>query len=121
MPQEQLLERGRLAGQRADPAPDQDAERGIEPRTIRKEVRDILEGARSEGPARGRGRRKVAEPAPEYADLSPDTTARQLRKLEKRMHEHARNLEFEEAAQLRDQIQLLREKGLGLPPSRKAG
>jgi excinuclease ABC subunit B len=96
------------------------AERGIEPRTVRKHVRDILEGARSEGPVRGRGRRRVAEPAAEYAELTPEATARQLRKLEKRMHDHARNLEFEEAAQLRDQIQLLRERGLGLPPSLKA-
>ena len=92
---------------------------GIEPRSVRKEVRDILEGARSGG--RGRGHRRVAEAPTEYLELSPEQTARQLHKLEKRMHEHARNLEFEQAAQLRDQIQLLRERGLGLPPSRKAG
>ncbi len=94
------------------------AAHGIEPRTIRKEVRDILDGARSEG--RTRGRRRVAEARPDYTALSPEQTAKQLRKLEKRMHEHARNLEFEEAAELRDQIELLREQGLGLP-SRKAG
>jgi excinuclease ABC subunit B len=92
------------------------AAHGIQPRSVRKEVRDILEGARSEG---RRGRRRVAEARSEYGDLSPDQTARELRKLEKRMHEHARNLEFEEAAELRDRIQSLRERGLGLP-SRKA-
>jgi excinuclease ABC subunit B len=94
------------------------AERGIEPRTVRKQVRDILEGARSEAPVRGRGRRRVAEPAAEYADLTPEASARQLRKLEKRMHDHARNLEFEEAAQLRDQIQQLRQRAFGLPSSK---
>ena len=96
---------------------------GIVPASIRKDVRDILEGARSE-PARGRGRerRRVAEPAaPDYASLGPAGTAQELRRLEKRMHEHARNLEFEQAARLRDQIAALREQGLGLPPSRQAG
>ncbi len=86
---------------------------GIEPRTVLKDVRDVLEGARSEG--RGRGRRRIAEVAPDYLEMTPEKTARQLRRLEKRMHEHARNLEFEEAARLRDQILALREQGLGLP------
>ncbi|MBW7929752.1 MAG: excinuclease ABC subunit UvrB, partial [Gammaproteobacteria bacterium] len=99
-------------------------EHGIVPTTIRKDVRDILEGARSE-PARGRGRERrraagVAAPA-DLAALGPARAAQELRKLEKRMHEHARNLEFEEAAQLRDQIAMLREQGLGLPPARQAG
>jgi excinuclease ABC subunit B len=89
---------------------------GIVPRTVRKEVRDILEGARSE--ARPRRGRRVAEPEADYATPDPDKTARQLRKLEQRMHKHARDLEFEEAARLRDQIQLLRERGLGLPAGR---
>jgi excinuclease ABC subunit B len=97
---------------------------GIVPVTIRKEVRDILEGARSEAGSRGRGRerRRVAEPVPaEYASLSPERTAQELRRLEKRMHEHARNLEFEEAAALRDRIAALRERALGLPPARQTG
>ncbi|MCC7259183.1 MAG: excinuclease ABC subunit UvrB [Gammaproteobacteria bacterium] len=93
---------------------------GIEPRTVRKEVRDILEGARAT-PRTQRGRRRAAEPAADYAVPAPEQTAQQLRRLEKRMHEHARNLEFEEAARLRDQIGLLRERGLGLPASRRAG
>ncbi len=96
------------------------AAHGIEPRTVRKEVRDILEGARSE-PRTQRGRRRVAEPAVDYAALGPEQTVQQLRRLEKRMHEHARNLEFEEAARLRDQIQALRERGLGLPAPRRTG
>jgi excinuclease ABC subunit B len=89
------------------------AAHGIVPRTIRKEIRDVLEGARTE-PGMKRGRR-VAEPAADYAGLSPDKTAKELARLEKRMHKHARDLEFEEAARIRDQIQLLRERALGLP------
>jgi len=97
------------------------AEHGIVPQTVRKAVRDILEGARAEAKPRG-GRRRVAEPVTEYADLAPEKVAKELGKLEKRMHEHARNLEFEEAARLRDRIQVLREQGLGLPAApRKAG
>jgi len=87
---------------------------GIVPRSIRKEVRDILEGARPE--AGGNRRRRAAEPVADYRTLTPEKAARQLRRLEKRMHEHARNLEFEEAARLRDEIHALRTEGLGLPP-----
>ena len=86
---------------------------GIVPRSIRKEVRDILEGARPE--AGGNRRRRAAEPVADYRTLTPEKAARQLRRLEKRMHEHARNLEFEEAARLRDEIHALRTEGLGLP------
>jgi excinuclease ABC subunit B len=96
------------------------AEHGIVPRTIRKEVRDILEGARSSGRAPGRGHR-VAEPAIDYAKSSPEQILRRIGKLEKRMHEYARNLEFEQAAELRDEIAGLREAALGLPASRRAG
>jgi len=86
---------------------------GIEPRTIHKEVRDILEGARAD--ARPREKRRVAEAGPAYAEIDVEKAAVQLRRLEKRMREHARNLEFEEAAKLRDEIQALRERSLGLP------
>jgi excinuclease ABC subunit B len=90
---------------------------GIEPRTIRKEVRDIMEGARST--IKGRGR-KAAEPTPEYASWSPDQLMRRMKQLEKQMFRHARDLEFEDAARLRDEIDGLRRAGFGLPES-KAG
>ncbi|WKZ13911.1 MAG: excinuclease ABC subunit UvrB [Gammaproteobacteria bacterium] len=86
---------------------------GIEPRTVHKEVRDILEGARAD--ARPREKRRVVEAGPAYAEIDVEKAAVQLRRLEKRMREHARNLEFEEAAKLRDEIQALRERSLGLP------
>ena len=97
-------------------------EHGIEPRSIRKEVRDIIDGARPEPQTQGRGRRRVAaEESVVYDIASPEKVARQLRQLEKRMQQHARDLEFEQAAQLRDQIARLREQTLGIPVTRHAG
>lgn len=94
------------------------AAHGITPRGIKKAVADILEGAYSEanrGPAR-----KVAEATPDYSSLTPDQVMRRIKKLEAEMLKHARNLEFEEAAKLRDQITNLRKSSLGLATS-KAG
>ncbi|MDJ0928119.1 MAG: excinuclease ABC subunit UvrB [Gammaproteobacteria bacterium] len=94
-------------------------EHGIEPRTISKDVRDVMEGARSDAPRRGRTRR-AAEPAPAYAAMSPEQALQKIQQLEKTMYRHARDLEFEEAARLRDEIQALRQSSLGLPDT-KAG
>ncbi len=91
----------------------------ITPRTVRKQVRDIMEGARSERPRRGK-RRKAAEATPDYLALSPEQALREITRLEKRMYRHARDLEFEDAARLRDEIHLLREISRGAP-ERKAG
>ncbi len=91
-------------------------ENGIVPRGIQKDVADIMEGAGSPVPGRGKGQRRqrrdaasgVAEPQPDYADSAEITRA--IEKLEKQMYEHARNLEFEEAARLRDRVHALREQ-----------
>ena len=69
---------------------------------------DIMEGARRM-PTRGKGKgRKVAEAklsyAQEVANLTPAALARKLQQMETQMLEHAKNLEFEEAAALRDQV-----------------
>ncbi len=93
------------------------AEHGIEPKSILKEVRDVMEGARSSAPRRGR---RAAESRPEYRVLSPEQALKEIQKLEKAMYRHARDLEFEEAAAIRDRIQALRDSSLGLPDS-KAG
>jgi excinuclease ABC subunit B len=90
---------------------------GLKPRSIVKQVRDVMDGARSEVP---RGGRRVAEPAGEYRNLSPGELMKQIARLEKQMFQHARNLEFEAAAVLRDQVQELRRVGFGLP-ERKTG
>ncbi len=75
---------------------------GITPKTIEKRIADIMEGARDQATARGV--RQAADRRGEYEPLSPAQAAEEIRRLEARMHEHARNLEFEEAAKLRDEI-----------------
>ncbi|HET6473047.1 MAG TPA: excinuclease ABC subunit UvrB [Pseudomonadales bacterium] len=87
---------------------------GITPKSIEKAVADVMEGARLPVPGQA-PKRKVAEKGSRYrADLPHDPTAlgKLLRKMEEEMLEHARNLEFEEAAQLRDEIQEIRSKAL---------
>ena len=92
-------------------------EHGITPQTIIKRIADVMEGAREEvaRPGTDPGRRKVAEPRIAYEKLSPEEVMKRIRKLEAEMYRHARELEFERAAELRDEIERLREEGLGLP------
>lgn len=90
-------------------------EHGITPQSIRKSVADIMEGANPAAPGGARRGTKVAEPATDYSRLSPAQVVQRMKKLEQQMYEHARNLEFEDAARLRDEIHKLREVGLGLP------
>ena len=89
---------------------------GITPTTVVRRIADIMEGARSEaGNRRGNKpsrSRAVAEQAADYAALNPQQAAGMLKKLEAQMYKHAQNLEFEDAARLRDQIHQLREQTL---------
>ena len=87
---------------------------GITPKGIEKSVQDILEGARRmPTKARSAKDRKVAEERAAYsaevANLSPKALARKLEQLEAQMLAHAKNLEFEEAAKLRDQVAELKQ------------
>jgi len=91
---------------------------GIVPRSIRKSVADILEGA-SSIPGRkkaGRGVQKVAEDAGEYSQdpqaMTPAALAKEITRLEDQMYEAARNLQFEQAAQLRDKLQQFKQHAL---------
>ncbi len=96
------------------------ATHGITPRGIKKAVADIMEGAYSEAAIDPRAA-KVADGGINYRSLTPEQALRRIKKLEQEMHKHARNLEFEEAARLRDEIQKLRNVELGLPPNAKVG
>ena len=88
---------------------------GITPRGIRKKIADIMEGAHAASPAAAPQRfAKVAEEAARYGELSPAELERRIEQLEAQMFEHARNLEFEEAARLRDEVAALRDRLLGL-------
>jgi len=84
---------------------------GIEPATIIKQVSDVMEAAY---PAPERGNRRAADEAAGYLAMTPEQLLRKAQSLERKMLKHARDLEFEEAARLRDQIQEIRKAGLGL-------
>jgi excinuclease ABC subunit B len=88
------------------------AEHGIVPRSVARPIVDILEGARedtaaSEGGKRGKAKR-VAEPQADYSKLSQSQIAAKIKVLEQRMYQHAKDLEFEDAGRLRDEIQRLK-------------
>ena len=90
-------------------------EHKIIPKGVTKSVQDILEGARRM-PTRGRSssslkNNKVAlDSAEDYSVLTPAALSKQLKLLEEKMHEHAKNLEFEEAAALRDKVTDIKQK-----------
>lgn len=86
---------------------------GITPTTIVKKVRDIIESDYIEATGAERAF-KVAEEQAKYETLSPEALARELKRLEGQMYQFAQNLEFEKAAQVRDQLQHLQKEFLGI-------
>ncbi|MGA1733042.1 MAG: helicase-related protein, partial [Burkholderiaceae bacterium] len=91
------------------------AEHGIEPRGVVKRVKDLIEGvysdksqAEAERVARAQSQQDVVDGLDEVA------LAREIKRVEKNMLQHARQLEFEQAAQARDQLQRLRSRLLGM-------
>ena len=92
-------------------------EHGITPTTIQKRIADVMEGAYANvarGKGKTRGEKQVAEQAAQYNTLTPEQALKQLKKLEDKMFQHARNLEFEQAAAVRDQIGQIRARVFGL-------
>ena len=87
---------------------------GIIPKGVKKSVADILEGAVIPGKKKGAKKSaKVAEPKSAYeVDLTPEAMAARIKQLEQQMMDHARNLEFEKAAGVRDEITVLRDRVL---------
>ncbi len=81
-------------------------EHGIDPQTVRKRVSDILELVQTEGPNGGRRRREVQQRRP--LDLESDDLTRLVLSLEEEMHEAAKELRFEYAARLRDEVNELK-------------
>jgi len=93
-------------------------EHGITPTSIRREIMDVMEGARSTEAESPRGRekaRKVAEEGADYAILDPGKLAARLKQLETQMYQHARDLEFEQSGKIRDEMQRLKARSLQSP------
>ncbi|HEY9224499.1 MAG TPA: excinuclease ABC subunit UvrB [Variovorax sp.] len=84
---------------------------GITPRSIVKKVRDLIDGVYSE--KTGKEMAKLELERAKVEDMSEKDIAREIKRLEKQMLEHARNLEFEKAARVRDQLAQLREQAFG--------
>ncbi len=90
---------------------------GITPRSVKKVVSDIMEGAYASSSGSSAKRyASVAEEIIEYGRLSPAALQKKIKALEKKMHQHARDLEFEEAACVRDEIHKVKEANMGLAP-----
>ena len=73
-----------------------------------------MEGAVVKEHADAREFARVADEVARYGHLNPEQLSREIGKLERQMYEHARNLEFEEAARLRDEIRRMEERNLGM-------
>jgi excinuclease ABC subunit B len=87
---------------------------GITPRAIVKQVRDLIDGVYSEKAGREAERlEQEAMARAKVEDMSEKDIAREIKRLEKQMLEHARNLEFEQAARVRDQLNLLKARAFG--------
>ncbi|MEE6248602.1 MAG: excinuclease ABC subunit UvrB [Pseudomonadota bacterium] len=86
-------------------------EHGITPKSVSKKIADIMEGARNAAPGAAKGRKGKAVQPVEVPD-SPKALGKLLAQLEKKMLKHAHDLEFEQAAQVRDQLQSLRAQKL---------
>ena len=87
------------------------AEHGITPRSVKKQVREMIDGVVSDKTARDDLRN--AQSAAEVEAMSEKDLGKRIKALEKQMLEHARNLEFEKAARVRDQLALIKEQAFG--------
>ena len=90
------------------------AEHGIVPRSVVKQVKDLIDGVYSQ--KAGQEAERLAQMKVELDDMDEKALAREIKRLEKAMLEHARNLEFEQAARTRDQLALLKQRILGAGP-----
>ena len=89
---------------------------GITPKSIVKKVRDLIDGVYSEKAGKEMARlENDAMQRAQVEDMSEKDVSREIKRLEKLMMEHARNLEFEKAARVRDQLGILKEQAFGAP------
>jgi excinuclease ABC subunit B len=87
---------------------------GITPRGVEKAVRDVMEGAYAPNSVRGKLFPKISQKDSDYFSLNPEALKIKIAELEKQMIEHAHNLEFEEAAKIRDLVHELKKNVMAL-------
>jgi len=87
----------------------------ITPRSIQKAIHDVMEGAYSEHSVRGRmfPKGKIGDEKIDYATMTAEALTAHIAKLEKKMYDHAHNLEFEQAAHMRDVIHEIKQNLIG--------
>ncbi|WP_229218125.1 excinuclease ABC subunit UvrB [Rugamonas apoptosis] len=88
-------------------------EHGIVPRGVSKSIRDMIDGVYS--PDAAREQLQVAQETAKYEAMSEKQISKEIKRLEKQMLDHAKNLEFEKAAQVRDQLHVLKQQLFGAP------
>ena len=88
-------------------------ENNITPRSVVKRIKDLIDGVYSE--KSGKEAEKLEMQKALVEDMSEKDVAREIKRLEKQMLEHAKNLEFEKAARVRDQLHVLKEQAFGAP------
>ncbi len=97
---------------------DYNVQHGITPATIRKQIADVMEGGRSSGKGydslTASDFARVADEIAEYAAMTPAQLAKRIAELEKKMYQHAQDLEFEDAARVRDEISHIQENAMGI-------
>nr|WP_315391696.1 excinuclease ABC subunit UvrB [uncultured Duganella sp.] len=89
------------------------AANGIVPRGVSKSIKDMIDGVYS--PQEARDNQQVAKEAAKYESMSEKQISKEIKRLEKAMLDHAKNLEFEKAAQVRDQLHGLKQQLFGAP------
>ncbi len=89
------------------------AANGITPVGVKKSIKELIDGVYS--PQEARDNLEVAQEAAKYEAMSEKQISKEIKRLEKLMIDHAKNLEFEKAAQVRDQLHLLKQQLFGAP------
>jgi excinuclease ABC subunit B len=88
---------------------------GIVPRGVIKDIKEMIDGVYD--PQQAKAEMKAAQAQALYENMSDKSLAKEIKRLEKQMLDHAKNLEFEKAAQVRDQLSQLKRQVFGAPGS----